>query len=330
MLPLLLTLLIGASPPPDGAALRLASQAFGRPVEIEVRGLPQETAREVIRKALAEIADLERLTDAYRPDGGLAALNAAAGKGPQAEDPRLIAILARAGEFCFWSEGAHGPLGRDLYSLWGLRTPVPDPPSPERLAQAVSVTACDRLVLDPQKGTAALAAGSGLDLWGFAEGYAVDRAVEILRQGSAANGFVRIGPVQRGFGPGPEGKGWLVMLPRVAGLQEPAGQVYLRDRSLAVASPADHPLQGSGPAATPMPYVNQRTGQPAQGVATFAVTDLALDAEGLAAALLIAGPREGQLRMGSLRPRPSVLWFLGSGTGAPLQVGYRWSEVSRR
>src|SRR6185295_11631471 len=146
MLPLLLTLLIGASPPPDGAALRLASQAFGRPVEIEVRGLPQETAREVIRKALAEIADLERLTDAYRPDGGLAALNAAAGKGPQAEDPRLIAILARAGEFCFWSEGAHGPLGRDLYSLWGLRTPVPDPPSPERLAQAVSVTACDRLV----------------------------------------------------------------------------------------------------------------------------------------------------------------------------------------
>jgi hypothetical protein len=60
------------------------------------------------------------------------------------------------------------------------------------------------------------------------------------------------------------------------------------------------------------------------------VTELAMDAQGLATSLFILGPREGQLRMGTLRPRPSILWFLGSGTGAPLQVDYRWSEVSRK
>lgn len=326
MLPLLLALLLRASPT---SAESPPPQAFGRPVEIEVRDLPQEKAREAIQKAQAEIAAIERLTDASRPDGGLAALNAAAGKGPQPVDPRLLAVLARASDFCFWSEGAHGPLGRDLYSLWGLRTPAPDPPTPERLEKAVSLAACSQLVVDRQKGTATLAADGGLELWGFAEGLAVDRAVEILRQGGAGNGFVRIGEIQRGFGPGPGGKGWPVALPRLHGLEEPAGQVYLRDRSLAFASQSDHPLQSSG--TTGFPYINQRTGQPARSVlATAAITDAALDAEGLAAALLIAGPREGQLRMGSLRPRPSVLWFLGSGTGPPLQVGYRWSEVNRR
>lgn len=294
-----------------------------------MRDLAAQGAREVIQKALAEISEIERLTDAVRPDGGLAALNAAAGKGPQPVDPRLLAALARAHDFCFWSEGAHGPLGRDLYSLWGLRTQVSDPPSPERVEQAVSLASCSRLTLDLQKGTTTLAAGSGLDLWGFAEGHAVDRAIDILRQGGAANGLVRIGSIHRGFGPGPGGKGWLVALPQVSGLEEPAGQVYLRDRSLAVAAQSDHPLGGSGTVG--FPYINQRTGRPAQGVlVTAAVTDLAIDAQGLAAALLIAGPREGQLRLGSLRPRPSVLWFLGSGTGTPLQVGYRWSEVSRR
>ena len=330
-LPFLLALLIGAanSPAPASAPLRQEFQAFGKPAEIEIRDLPPETARQVIQKALAEIADVERLTSADRADGGIAALNAAAGSGPQPVDPRLLTALSRANDFCFWSEGAHGPLGRDLYSIWGLRTPVEKPPAAERVEKAVGLAACGGLALDAQKGTATLAAGGGLDLWGFAEGLAVDRAVEILRQGSAGNGFVRVGAVQRGFGPGPGGKGWPVLLPRISGTEESAGQVYLRDRSLAVAAQSDHPLQNSE--TTGFPYINQRTGQPARGVlAAAAITDAALDAEGLAAALLIAGPREGQLRMGSLRPRPSVLWLLGSGTGAPLQVGYRWSEVNRR
>ncbi|MEA2601453.1 MAG: FAD:protein transferase [Acidobacteriota bacterium] len=330
MLPLLLAILLGTSPSP--VPLRLTDKAFGKPAEIEVRDLPEEVAQGVIRRALAEIAELERLTDAVRPDGGLAMLNAAAGKGPQTADPRLLTLLGRARDFCFWSEGAHGPLGRDLYALWGLRSPVTEAPSPERLEPVAGLTACTRLALDPQKGTAALDEKSGLDLWGFAEGFAVDRAVEILRQGGAGNGLVRIGAVQRGFGAGPAGKGWPVELPSLPGLEGPAGRLYLRDRALAFASPMDHPR---GPRASEGPaspaYVSQRTGRPTEGVlATVTVTELAMDAQGLATSLFILGPREGQLRMGTLRPRPSILWFLGSGTGAPLQVDYRWSEVSRK
>jgi thiamine biosynthesis lipoprotein len=294
-----------------------------------VRDLPEEAAREVIQKALTEISEIERLTDGERPDVGLAVLNAAAGKGPQPLDPRLLAVLARALDFCFWSEGGHGPLGRELYALWGLRKPVQERPSPERAAQVARLASCSRLSLDPKQGTITLGEGAALDLWGFAEGHAVDRAVEILRQGKAGNGFVRIGAIRRGFGPGPVGKGWPVALPLVSGQEEATGEVLLRDNSVAIASSADHPLSGSD--TTGFPYINQRTGQPAQGVLmTAALTELALDAQGLAAGLMIAGPREGQLRLGSLRPRPSVLWFMGSGTGAPLQVGYRWSEVSRR
>jgi thiamine biosynthesis lipoprotein len=265
------------------------------------------------------------LTDATRPDGGLAVLNSASGQGPQKPDSRLLAMLGRASDFCLWSEGAHGPLARDLYALWGLRSAVAEPPTPEQVEKAAALTACTRLTLDPQKGTAVLAAGSGLDLWGFAEGLAVDRAVEVLRQSGAGNGFVRIGSVQRGFGGGPAGKGWPVELPRLPGLDEPAGHLMLLNRALAIASLADHPRAGAAP------YLSQRTGRPPEGVlAAVAVTDLAADAQGLATSLFILGPREGQVRMGTVTPRPSVLWFLGTGAGTPLQVGYRWSEVSRR
>jgi thiamine biosynthesis lipoprotein ApbE len=325
MLPLLFALLLGALPPPVPPAvpLRLASTAFGQPMAIEVRDLSEPAAREAIQQAFSEVAEVERLAS-----GGVAALNAAAGQGSQPVDRRLFDILTRAQSFCVWSDGSHGPLGRELYAAWGLRpaSPGAEAPSAERVAQAAELTSCDRLTLDPQRGTASLVAGSGLDLVGFAEGAAVDRAAEILRQRKAGNGFVRIGEVQRGFGPGPAGKGWPVALPQVPGLAEPPAELYLRDCSLAVASQSDHPLQGAGAS-----YLVQRTGKPARGVVTAAaVTELAVDAQGLATTMLINGPREGQLRLGSLIPKPSVLWFVGSGAGPPLMVGYRWSEVARR
>lgn len=322
MLPLLLALLLGAPPAPaTPSPPHLKSQAFGLPVEIEVRDLSVAAAREAVQQAFVEVTEMERLTAS-----GLAALNAGAGKGPRAVDPRLLSLLSRAESFCEWSEGAHGPLGRDLYAAWGLRSPVTEPPDAERVGQAAGRTACSRLSLDPQRGTATLAEGSALDLVGFAEGAALDRAVEILRQRQAVNGFIRIGPVQRGFGPGPAGKGWPAELPRFPGQEEPVGVVYLRDQSLAVASQTDHPLQGGSAS-----YVNQRTGQPATGaMAAAVVAELALDAQGLATTLLITGPREGQLRMGTLDPRPSVRWFLGGGEGEPILVDYRWAELNRR
>jgi thiamine biosynthesis lipoprotein len=317
MLPLLFALLVGA--PGSATPVRLAHEAFGLPMEIEVRGAPSDVAQPAIQKAFAEVAEMERLTDPVRPDGGLAALNAAAGKGPQPADPRLVAILGRARSFCFWSESIHGPLGRDLNTMYGVRRRgTESAPDPQRIANGVALAACNRMAVDAKKNTVELAAGGGLDLWGFAEGAAVDRAVEILRQNGVTNALVRIGPVQRGFGPGPAGKGWSFDLPLVPGQEESAGRVILQDRAFALALRAERI------------YVNQRTGLADKGALAAAVlSDLALDAQGLAVTMMVAGPREGQLRLGVLQPRPSVLWFMGSGTGVPLQVDYHWSRAGR-
>jgi thiamine biosynthesis lipoprotein len=319
MLPLLFVLLLGAPPAPAAASpVRLAHQAFGRPMEIEVRNLPADAARAAIQRAFVEVGEMERLSDPVRPEGGLALLNAAAGKGPQPADPRLVAVLDKARSFCFWSESLYGPLGRDLNAIYGVRAPAAAPPDPERLSQAIAFSTCNRLAVDAKKSTIEIAAGSGLDLWGFAEGAAVDRAVEILRQRGSTNGFVRIGEVYRAFGPGAGGTGWAVTLPLVPGQEEASGPVVLLDRALAFAS--------QSPA-----YINQRTGRPGKGALAAAVTtELALDAQGLATTMLIAGPREGQLRLGSLRPRPSILWFMGSGEGVPLQVDYHWTRAGRQ
>ncbi|HEX5717779.1 MAG TPA: FAD:protein FMN transferase [Thermoanaerobaculia bacterium] len=323
MLSLSLLLLLQVQIQPSSQEIRpvrVAATTFGKPAEIEVRDLSREAARAAIQSAFDEIAEIERLTQP-------GALNAGAGQGPQALDPRLMPLLVRAQEFCFWSEGAHGPQGRDLYEAWGLRGAGPTgPPDSERLERAKVAARCDTLRLDPAKGTAELATGAQLDLGGFAEGYAVDRAVEVLRQKGVGNGFVQIGAVQRAFGGGADGRGWKVLLPHYPGMDRAEGLFLLRDRATAVLSIEDNPMKIADQAL--LPYVHQRTGLPAQGVVgVAAVTDLAVDAQALAIAMALTGPREGQLRLGSLRPNPSVLWFLGNGSGAPLQVDHRWGEI---
>lgn len=328
----------------DVRPVRIASTAFGRRLEIEVRDLPRDAARDAIQAALDEVSATEKL---LRPDasgvaGGVGALNAAAGHGPQPVDPNLMPLLVRTQEFCFWSEGAHGPLGSRLYEAWGLRSTAADPkpepdtdaptprpavlPDPALLQEATAAARCESLVLSPAANTAELAAGSRLDLGGFAEGHAVDRAVEVLKQNGVINGFVQLGPVQRGLGKGGDGRGWKIILPRFKGMDRPAGRFLLRDRAAAVLSTQDGSMKIADQVL--LPYLNQRTGLPAPGVVgVAAVTDLAVDAQALAIAMILTGPREGQLRLGSLRPSPSVLWFLGSGSGAPLQADHHWGDV---
>jgi len=322
-----------APPPPPSQPVRMSAAAFGGPAEIEVRDLPVEPARQAIQQALAEMAAVERLADLDDPamGGGVAALNAAAGRGPQPVDARLLPALTRALDFCEWSEKAFGPLGRDLNRLWGLREPVAASPlqKPELLDVALVAADCGRLQIDAQKKTANLAAGSAVDLWGFAEGLAVDRAVEVLREHGVRNGYVHIGGVYRGFGKGPGGRGWSVSPPLAPGTAIPLTLLFLNDKALAIASVSDRPIKIGEE--TFSPWISHRAGQPIQGtVATLAVTDLALDAQGLAATLTITGPSEGQLRLGSLRPSPSMLWLQGSGVGEPLQITYHWGEVPKR
>ncbi|HEX2254740.1 MAG TPA: FAD:protein FMN transferase, partial [Thermoanaerobaculia bacterium] len=308
--------------------------AFGEPVRLEVHGLSEARADAALRDAFDAIRGIEELTDPDLPaeGGGLADLNAAAGGAPVVLHPDLLDLLSRAHHFCVWSEGAHGPLGGNLYTLWGLRGPTPGIPPAPRVEQAAEEARCDRLKIDPATGRAQLAAGARADLHGFARGFAVDRAIEVLRSHGADEAFVSVGWVWRALGAGPDGRGWRLVLPDLPGDAEGADTLVLdplrlTSQAAAAASALHRPLVVGGERFAP--WIDQRSGQPAEGVvATVAVSELAVDAEALAATMLVLGNRQGSLRAGVLEPQPSVLWLLGSGEGVPMLAPVRWGRVT--
>ena len=131
----------------------------------------------------------------------------------------------------------------------------------------------------------------------------------------------------RGLGAGPAGRGWPIPLPTLSASGNAASQVLLLDQAIAVAEPASEAFLVGGERI--LPAFDLRSGRPATGVSSVvAVTTLAADAEPLAMAMSVLGANGGQLRLGSLRPKPSVLWLLGSGETAVV-ASSNWSAVRK-
>lgn len=305
--------------------VRVASEAFGQPVEIEVRNLDGPRAERAIEEALKEISAIASLTD---PTGagtdGLGALNRSPAEGVVL-DRRLLRLLARARDFCLWSRGAHNPLGGRTLLLWGFHGEAEARPTPGNLLQARAPD-CRNLRLDAETARARRPLSASVDLWGFARGFAVDRAMETLQDFGATNAWVELGTFYRGLGKGPDGaRGWPVSFEDRDELAESVKQVWLEDQALAYVHQIHRPLTIAGDVYAP--FLDQRTGEPGEGVrGAIVVTDLTVDAQALAVSLSILGTREGQMRLGGLKPTPAVLWLLGEGDeGPPLLAASHWS-----
>lgn len=317
----------GAVPPAPSPAsdstvpLEIRGSALGAGLEMQVRDLPRQAGEQALNAAWDAVMRAERELDA---------LAAAAARGSLPKQPmpeELLDLLVRAQSFCTWSDGAAGPAGGAVYRLWAQAARSGALPTPDQLEAAAATTPCTRVTLEPEGRTLALAPGSELDLRGFARGWAVDLAIRTLTGAGATNARVTLGAVIRGMGAGPTGAGWPVPLPKLSASGDPQNEVLLVNEALAVSNPAADAIEIAGEPISPA--FDLRTGKPGTGVSSVVtVTPLAADAEPLAMAMSVLGANGGQMRLGTLQPKPAVLWLLGAGETAVV-ASSNWSAVHR-
>lgn len=298
--------------------VRMAMEAFGSDAQIEVRDLPREAAEAAIQAALAEIYEIERLTDTKTAaPGGLHGAEVRAGTEVPV-DPRMAELMVRAVQYCLWSSGVFSPLGGRVEELWLQRDRGGEGPQPQDLRDAVRSASCDGPAVSVTPPRLKVPVGSRLTTFGIGRGFAVDRAIAVLLEHGVGNGFVEIGHVVRGIGGGPDGNGWLVVVPGVAKTRHPLDQIWLRNQSLAVIRKGERRR------------LDHRKGVSGLGVVQVAaVSELAVDTEVLTHALYVTGLPDGQRLLGTLSPKPSIFWLLGNGVGVPLESQYRWSGLPR-
>lgn len=265
---------------------------------------PDEGTAEV---AFQEIARLERVLSNWDGTSELSGLNRAAGRGRQPVSRDLATVVHEAVQLCASTRGAFDPSVGPLVQAWGFDTESPSPPSAERARQAASRVGCDRVEvhLDPEP-SIALADGAALDLGGIGKGYAVDRALAVLRANGVRRAKLDFGSSSLGF-IGRVDDGWPVVVVDPRDRERPL--ISFRVEQGAVSSSAQGERATTRDGRHYGHIFDPHTGAPVQSrlLAVTVIAPQASTADGLSTALFVMGPEQGA-RLVSRLPGVSAIF----------------------
>jgi thiamine biosynthesis lipoprotein len=168
---------------------------FGTLVEVSVYGESEPRAKQAVSEVMQEFQRLHDMLHAWQPSE-LSELNTAFAKGESdAISAELVAILQDAAQLSHQSQGLFNPAIGGLVQLWGFHADEfkPVQPGEKQVAQWVAA--------NPQMSDISIVRGRAksknkfvqVDLGGYAKGYALDRAAELLHKQGIHNALINIG-----------------------------------------------------------------------------------------------------------------------------------------
>lgn len=267
--------------------------AFGTLIEVTLYGAEPQLAESVCSQIEQSFMDMHASWHAWQP-GPLASLNERLAKlEPATVEPSLLPLLKEANSLSRLSTGLFNPVIGNLIALWGFHDnalpigTLPDSTAIEGLvAQTPSVddvTISDTLITNRNPAVA-------YDLGGFAKGYAIDRAIEQLRNSGIQNAIINAGGDLRAIGQHGD-RPWRIGIrnPREPGIL--ASIEVSGDASVFTSGDYERFFEVDGKRYHHI--IDPRTGYPASSTASVTIIHSdAATADAAATALFVAGPDE--------------------------------------
>lgn len=229
--------------------------------------------------AFAAVARVHALMSFHDPRSELSALNRAAARRPVAVSPWTRAVLARAVEVAEASGGLFDcAVGAALVRAGRLPGPAADPRPPVGAGR-------DRLEFLPGD-RIRFREPLLVDLGGIAKGFAVDRAVDALRERGVAAGTVNAGGDLRVFGAGFEP----ICVRRPDQPARVVPVVNLHDAALATSAHYSGQRTGSDPGEQMTPFIDPRNETCCgHGISVTVVAPDCMTADALTKVLVVSG-----------------------------------------
>lgn len=156
----------------------------------EPNGGRSNTVR-AINKAFDEMMRIESLFSLYRPDSEISRINRL-GKGePLAVSKEVFDLIQRSIELNKKTEGAFDITVKPLADLWAQAKIVRSEPTADKVDEAISRVGSKYIHLDSAANTIAFERdGMSIDMNAIVQGYACDRAIEILKDNGIRDAVV--------------------------------------------------------------------------------------------------------------------------------------------
>ena len=302
---LLFTPLPAADDPPT--AVYSQRYAMGTMFEVLVYHATRPEAERAVERALGEVERLDRVLSHFRADSDLSRLVRAGGTGFVAVDPGLYEVLEQSIDMSRASNGAFDVTIGPLVKAWQAAQAAGDSPTAGELADAKRCVGYGKIQIRRPYQVRLASGCLALDLGGIGKGYAVERAVAVLRDAGIKDAVVNAGRSSiAAIGHAPGRTGWLV---QVAAESPGLTELELHDASISTSQqrPAT-PGAGMFDA-----IIDPMNGRPIASPLTVVVfSPSATSADALSTALLLTPIERGKAILNHY-PRSRAWWITADG-----------------
>lgn len=242
--------------------------------------------------ALTDVEQLEELLTVYSDSSAMSHVNRNAFERPVRVDDRLFQVIRRSAELYEQTEGAFDVAAGALVRTWGfLRGPRRVPSDGERQA-ALARSGMRQVELNPDNLTVRFRVqGLEINLGSIGKGYAIDRAIQRMRDEFGIRCALMVGGQSSIYGAGSpslDGRGWLVSVQNPFHSSQPVATLRLKDQALGTSGTANQFFEEKGRRYGHL--LDPRTGWPADELASAsAVAPDAATADAAATAFFVMG-----------------------------------------
>ncbi len=274
---------------------------MGTNVEIKVVAKDSTKANDAIQSAFKEIERIEKIASNFNKDSELSQLNL---KGFSSH-PELFDIINKSMDYAKLTEGAFDITVYPLTKLWGFNTDTSEGtgipqgkykvPTDKEIKDTLEIVGYERIKLD-YKNKKVYLNRSKLDLGGIAKGFAVDKAINILRERGIRKALVNAGGDIKFIG----NKKWRI------GIQHPRLKdkliTTIKLKNKAIVTSGDYERYFMINEHRYQHIINPITGYPAtECISVTIIADDATDADALATGVVVLGPDKGMKLINKLK-----------------------------
>jgi thiamine biosynthesis lipoprotein len=273
-------------------AFKQSRLLMGTLVEVTVVSRDQVQANKAIETAFQEMSRIEHLLSIYQKESPISMINNLAGDQTVMVGSEVFQILKEAIGYGKLTSGAFDLSIGPLTSLWNFGQG--HLPSKDEIAPKLLLVDYRDVILNEGGGVRFGGAGMAIDLGGIAKGYAVDRAIEVLKANGISRAMVNAGGDIRGIG-----RIWRIGIQHPRETNSILGIIRLKDE--AVATSGDYQRYFIKDGVRYHHIIDPRTGWPAMGCMSVSIiAKEAAMADALATGCFVLGPKLGMELIESL------------------------------
>lgn len=283
-----LALLVAGCKSNDNVRVTRTQPLLGTFVSITIQGSTKAAA---ISAAFDEVRRVDDLLSIHKTNSEAAIVNREAGDRAAFVSEEFFGVVKRGQRFAEVTEGAFDLSIRPLADLYGFIWKEYRLPSEGELLRVMPLVNYRNVRLGER--TVKFAKGMSLDFGGIGKGYAVDRAVQVLKEKGVESGMVRCGGDLAVFG----NKSWFVQIEDPSKKGKRRG-IWLKEEAISTSGNYENFFIVGGKRYSHI--LNPKTGFPVEGIVSCSViAKTCTESDALATGFFVMGPDKAIRQFGS-------------------------------